>query len=138
MFYSIKFADSQSHCDHNKIEVRFGPFRYLLVLHSSYPHSRGVQGFFKPLQIFKPNKNLKKHIPICCFVCFELIFKESESFKLLIHPCGALHLVKILVQLCEQKFIGDFNPLSGKNRAAALYTQKTLLDFSADINFNES
>ena len=33
-------------------------------------------------------------IPLCSCVCFELSFNASESLKLLIPPCGALHLVK--------------------------------------------
>lgn len=51
-----------------------------------------------------------KCIPLQSFSSFEL------SLKLLTFPCGSL----VLAQLCEQKFICDFNSLSAKNDSMVL------------------
>ena len=57
------------------------------------------------------------------FACFRLSFKASEILNIQISPAGHF-LVKIcfiLVQLCEQKFVGEFNSFGRKNDAAALF-----------------
>ena len=65
----------------------------------------------------------RKSIPLCSFVPLKLSFKAFESLKFLIPPCEALFLVdtsQTLLQLCESKFIRDFNPLSMENDAIVL------------------
>ena len=88
---------------------------------------RGGEGISVPPQILKPEWILKS---------FQLSFKVSESLKLFIFPCEALFLVKIpkiLVQLCEQKFLCYFNPVIGKNNATALYIYNLLADIKHKV-----
>ena len=60
---------------------------------------------------------------MCSFVCFKFSFEASEILKNF-SPKWNFFLVKsfsILAQLYEQKFIRQFNPLSGENAATNLY-----------------
>ena len=75
MFYLIKFADLCSHSNYNNATVCFVPPRYLFILYSRYQsHSTGGLGGFKPLQMFKPNKNLKNYFTNAfpCVISFAL------------------------------------------------------------------
>ena len=83
---------------------------------------------FNPSATFQTRVNFEKIYykctSFCSFVCFKLSFKVSGSLKLPIFPCGALFLFdipKILVQLCEQKFLCGFNLFVGIYNAMAQY-----------------
>ena len=83
---------------------------------------------FNPSATFQIRVNFEKIYykctSFCSFVCFKLSFKVSGSLKLPIFPCGALFLFdipKILVQLCEPKFLCDFNLFVGIYNAMAQY-----------------
>ena len=90
-------------------------------------NTQGVKWSFKPPQIFKFKnffeKIYYKCILLCIFVCFKFSFETSEILKIFF-PKWNFFLVNIfsmLVQLYEQKFIPEFNPLSVEDEATNFY-----------------
>ena len=87
--------------------------------------TQGVKRSFKPPQIFESKKVFEKIyykcILFCSFVCFKFSFEASEILKKFSPNFFLVKIFSILVQLYEQKFIREFNPLSGENDATKLY-----------------
>ena len=111
------------------VGIQFG-LKYIFygfMVNISGRSTQGVMRSFKPSQIFK-SKNVfekiyYKCILLCSFVCFKFSFEASEILKTFSPKWNffLVNIFSILVQLYEQKFICEFNPLSGENDATKLY-----------------
>ena len=98
---------------------------YGFMINISGRSTQGVKRSFKPSQIFKYKKVFEKIyykcILLCSFVCFKFSFEASEILKKFSPNFFLVKIFSILVQLYEQKFFREFNPLSGENDATKLY-----------------
>ena len=90
-------------------------------------NTQGVKWSFKPLQIFKFKNFFEKIyyecILLCIFVCFKFSFETSEFLKIFFPKWNffLVNIFSILVQLYEQKFIPELNPLSVEDDATNFY-----------------
>ena len=111
------------------VGIQFG-LKYIFygfMVNISGRSTQGVKRSFKPSQIFKSKnvfeKMYYKCILLCSFVCFKFSFEASEILKTFSPKWNffLVNIFSILVQLYEQKFICESNPLSGENDATKLY-----------------